>query len=185
MMIMIQASLAAVIITAVVSSVEYEVVKPIWRSKSELFEYILTFEHIWRYLNIWRYLIYMIVVKQIWKSENWILKSKSWISEKWKLNIWKVEYLNAMMTGTDLIPGLACFLGCLFYELEMGIGLGVFIQVLVFWYQLHTGIRVLILWTWRLRPIIRAWMRLFFCSWPETMRLCYLVKILETASGHL
>ena len=35
-----------------------------------------------------------------------------------------------MMAGTDLIPGLACFLGCLFYELEMGIGLGVFIQVL-------------------------------------------------------
>ena len=30
---------------------------------------------------------------------------------------------------TDLIPGLACFLGCLFYELEMGIGLGVVIQV--------------------------------------------------------
>ena len=34
-----QASLAAVIITAVVSSVEYEVIKPIWRSKSEIFEY--------------------------------------------------------------------------------------------------------------------------------------------------
>ena len=30
---------------------------------------------------------------------------------------------------TDLIPGLACFLGCLFYELEIGIGLGVVIQV--------------------------------------------------------
>jgi len=67
-----KASLAAVIITAVVSSVEYEVVKPIWRSKR-----------------------------------------------------------------TDLIPGLACFLGCLFYELEMGIGLGVFIQVLMVLY--HTA----------------------------------------------
>ena len=32
-----QASLAAVIITAVVSSVEYEVVKPIWKSKSKIF----------------------------------------------------------------------------------------------------------------------------------------------------
>jgi sodium-independent sulfate anion transporter 11 len=67
-----KASLAAVIITAVVSSVEYEVVKPIWRSKR-----------------------------------------------------------------TDLIPGLACFLGCLFYELEMGIGLGVVIQVLMVLY--HTA----------------------------------------------
>jgi len=67
-----KASLAAVIITAVVSSVEYEVVKPIWKSKR-----------------------------------------------------------------TDLIPGLACFLGCLFYELEMGIGLGVFIQVLMVLY--HTA----------------------------------------------
>merc|ERR1711928_233780 len=47
-----KANLAAVIITAVVSSVEYEVIKPIWKSKK-----------------------------------------------------------------TDLIPGLACFLGCFFYEL--------------------------------------------------------------------
>ena len=36
---------------------------------------------------------------------------------------------------TDLIPGLACFLGCLFYELEMGIGLGVVIQV---WHRLQS-----------------------------------------------
>ena len=35
-----QASLAAVIITAVVSSVEYEVVKPIWKSKSKIFRNI-------------------------------------------------------------------------------------------------------------------------------------------------
>lgn len=31
----------------------------------------------------------------------------------------------------DLVPGVACFLGCLFYELEMGIGLGVLIQILM------------------------------------------------------
>ena len=35
----------------------------------------------------------------------------------------------------DLLPGLACFLGCLFYELEMGIGLGVVIQVLMLLYH--------------------------------------------------
>ena len=40
-----QASLAAVIITAVVSSVEYEVIKPIWRSKSEIFEYFCFLFH--------------------------------------------------------------------------------------------------------------------------------------------
>eukprot|EP00090_Calanus_glacialis_P015453 TRINITY_DN24401_c0_g1_i1.p1 TRINITY_DN24401_c0_g1~~TRINITY_DN24401_c0_g1_i1.p1 ORF type:complete len:653 (-),score=122.04 TRINITY_DN24401_c0_g1_i1:57-2015(-) len=65
-----KATLAAVIITAVVFSVEYEVVMPIWRSKR-----------------------------------------------------------------TDLIPGFACFLGCLFYELEMGIGLGVVIQVIMLLYH--------------------------------------------------
>jgi len=65
-----KATLAAVIITAVVFSVEYEVVMPIWRSKR-----------------------------------------------------------------MDLLPGLACFLGCLFYELEMGIGLGVVIQVLMLLYH--------------------------------------------------
>jgi len=73
-----KASLAAVIITAVVSSVEYEVVKPIWKSKK-----------------------------------------------------------------TDLIPGLACFLGCLFYELEMGIGLGVVIQVvMVLYYTARPGLSI-------------------------------------------
>jgi len=65
-----KATLSAVIITAVIFSVEYEVVKPIWQSKR-----------------------------------------------------------------TDLIPGLACFLGCLFYELEMGIGLGVVIQVIMLLYH--------------------------------------------------
>ena len=39
------------------------------------------------------------------------------------------------MLGTDLIPGFACFLGCLFYELEMGIGLGVVIQVIMLLYH--------------------------------------------------
>ena len=34
-----------------------------------------------------------------------------------------------------MLPGLACFLGCLFYELEMGIGLGVVIQVLMLLYH--------------------------------------------------
>jgi sodium-independent sulfate anion transporter 11 len=34
-----------------------------------------------------------------------------------------------------LIPGVACFLGCLFYELEMGIGLGVVIQVIMLLYH--------------------------------------------------
>merc|ERR1711953_622600 len=73
-----KASLAAVIITAVVSSVEYEVIKPIWKSKK-----------------------------------------------------------------TDLIPGLACFLGCFFYELEMGIGLGVVIQVvMVLYYTARPGLSI-------------------------------------------
>eukprot|EP00092_Neocalanus_flemingeri_P034435 GFUD01037444.1.p1 GENE.GFUD01037444.1~~GFUD01037444.1.p1 ORF type:complete len:657 (+),score=135.37 GFUD01037444.1:71-2041(+) len=65
-----KATLAAVIITAVVFSVEYEVVMPIWKSKR-----------------------------------------------------------------IDLLPGFACFLGCLFYELEMGIGLGVVIQVIMLLYH--------------------------------------------------
>lgn len=44
---------------------------------------------------------------------------------------------------TDLIPGFACFLGCLFYELEMGIGLGVVLQVLmVLYYTARPGIEV-------------------------------------------
>ena len=71
------------------------------------------------------------------REQRWVrggqanLEKQKWAL--WLLNIWRyfiVEYLNMMMAGTDLIPGLACFLGCLFYELEMGIGLGVFIQVL-------------------------------------------------------
>lgn len=65
-----KATLSAVIITAVVFSVEYEVVMPIWKSKR-----------------------------------------------------------------IDLLPGFACFLGCLFYELEMGIGLGVVIQVIMLLYH--------------------------------------------------
>jgi len=84
-----KATLAAVIITAVVFSVEYEVVMPIWKSKR-----------------------------------------------------------------MDLLPGLACFLGCLFYELEMGIGLGVVIQVLMLLYHAaRPGVEVTIkkveinLWT--------------------------------------
>ena len=36
-----------------------------------------------------------------------------------------------------MIPGFACFLGCLFYELEMGIGIGVGIQILMILY--HTA----------------------------------------------
>ena len=40
-----------------------------------------------------------------------------------------------LILGTDLIPGFACFLGCLFYELEMGIGLGVVIQVIMLLYH--------------------------------------------------
>ena len=36
-----KASLAAVIITAVIFSVEYEVVRPMWRSKSKIFCYHL------------------------------------------------------------------------------------------------------------------------------------------------
>ena len=58
---------------------------------------------------------------------------------------------NRMLTGTDLIPGLACFLGCLFYELEMGIGLGVFIQVLgievflIVYIHMHIHICILVL----------------------------------------
>ena len=36
-----------------------------------------------------------------------------------------------------MIPGFACFFGCLFYELEMGIGFGVLIQILMILY--HTA----------------------------------------------
>ena len=44
-------------------------------------------------------------------------------------------FITFHISGTDLIPGLACFLGCLFYELEMGIGLGVIIQVIMLLYH--------------------------------------------------
>jgi len=67
-----KATLSAVIITAVIFSVEYEVVLPIWRSKK-----------------------------------------------------------------TDLLPGFACFFGCVFYELEIGIGLGVLVQIIMLLY--HTA----------------------------------------------
>jgi len=67
-----KATLAAVIITAVIFSVEHHIVKPVWNSKR-----------------------------------------------------------------ADLIPGFACFFGCLFYELEMGIGFGVLIQILMILY--HTA----------------------------------------------
>ena len=74
---------------------------------------------------------------------------------------------NTMLTGTDLIPGLACFLGCLFYELEMGIGLGVFIQVLgieVFLLDMYFGIGYWQLymgdWLW----VLGQWV-LAYSSW--------------------
>ena len=78
---------------------------------------------------------------QLWSSQPlWAVSSTRWSNPSGKAKvryhsntwIWIFEHLNTIIIGTDLIPGLACFLGCLFYELEMGIGLGVFIQVLLF-----------------------------------------------------
>ena len=73
----------------------------------------------------------MMVVKPIWRSKSDIFTiSSNLLMMNLMIMIMLMMMTNTILTGTDLIPGLACFLGCLFYELEMGIGLGVFIQVL-------------------------------------------------------
>ena len=81
-----KATLAAVIITAVIFSVEYQQVIPIWKSKS----------------------ITSIILN---------------------------DYKNILDSEIDLLPGFACFFVCLFYEMQMGIILGVIIQILILLYH--------------------------------------------------
>jgi sodium-independent sulfate anion transporter 11 len=43
--------------------------------------------------------------------------------------------LFCIFSEQDLVPGFACFFGCLFYDLEVGIGIGVGLQILIILYQ--------------------------------------------------
>ena len=114
------------IITAVVSSVEYEVVKPIWKSKSKIFRNITYGDICWWWYFDAYWLFDCSGGFLIGLGTDHISKTLPCLYWLWHYDAGNYIKLSA---ETDLIPGLACFLGCLFYELEMGIGLGVVIQV--------------------------------------------------------
>ena len=76
-----RATLGAVVFCGVVFTIEYQIVKPIWNSKSKM---------------LFNYEVYL-------------------------------QYF--VFSGMDLLPGLSAFFVCLFYRLEVGIGVGVFIQM--------------------------------------------------------
>nr|CAD7411144.1 unnamed protein product [Timema poppensis] len=91
-----KASLAAVIVAAVVFMVEFHVVKPMWRTKSEL---NCHFGSVFRsYMSI------------------------------------KIFCLLHLPTELDLIPAIATFLSCLFIRLELGIVIGIGINILFLLY---------------------------------------------------
>jgi sodium-independent sulfate anion transporter 11 len=105
-----KASLAAVIITAVIFSVEYEVVRPMWRSKSKNLKLLIVSEHIWE-------LKVVIHFVQCCKNANKI-------------------HFQTPFSELDLIPGFATFFACLFWALEYGILVGVGVQIMFVLYNI-------------------------------------------------
>jgi MFS superfamily sulfate permease-like transporter len=64
-------------------------------------------------------------------KSNWLLRS----SKKCCSKLGTTISLFCIFSEQDLVPGFACFFGCLFYDLEVGIGIGVGLQILIILYQ--------------------------------------------------
>lgn len=93
-----RATLAAIIIAAVIFMVEVKVVRPMWRTKSA-----------WDFTNLIR------LIKSFWQF---------------------LTHLTLLFSPeSDLIPGLGTFIACLVLQLEVGILLGVGMNVLFILYH--------------------------------------------------
>nr|CAD7202873.1 unnamed protein product [Timema douglasi] len=135
-----KASLAAVIVAAVVFMVEFHVVKPMWRTKIVTYttETWTSNIRVTRRVEAMRMKFVrsmLAVTRRNRRIRNEVIRDRVGVHEiVEEARSIKIFCLLHLPTELDLIPAIATFLSCLFIRLELGIVIGIGINILFLLY---------------------------------------------------